>query len=76
MGEFGQAAASAERAVRMNPFDPSLRELAAKCWIEANDLERARVHLLALLELEPGRPVHQRRVDRLDELLHAPSSVK
>ena len=76
VGEFGQAAASAERAVRMNPFDPSLRELAAKCWIEANDLERARVHLLALLELEPGRPVHQRRVDRLDELLHAPSSVK
>ncbi len=63
------AAASAQRAVRMNPFDPALRELAAKCWIEAGELERARAHLMALLELEPGRAIHQRRLERLQELM-------
>ncbi|MSR41505.1 MAG: hypothetical protein EXS10_06340 [Phycisphaerales bacterium] len=70
------AAASAQRAVRMNPFDPALRELAAKCWIEAGDLQRARVHLAALLELEPGRAIHQKRLDRLDELLRGAELIE
>ncbi len=74
--DFAGAAASAQRAVRMNPFDPALRELAAKCWIEAGDLERARVHLKALLELEPGRPVHQRRLERLDGMRREAKSTE
>ena len=57
------------RAVGIDPYRPSLRELAARVAIEAGRLEDARRHVVALTLLEPERTQHQKRLDRLDELI-------
>jgi hypothetical protein len=53
----------------MNPFDASVRELAAAIAIEAGQLPAARVHVKALTVLEPDRDIHRRRLERVDQLL-------
>ncbi len=63
------ALAAAERAARMNAYDPATRELAAACAIEAGELVAARRHIAALLVLEPGQVRHQRRLDAIERLL-------
>jgi tetratricopeptide (TPR) repeat protein len=68
-GDGARAGNHIERAVRINPFDPSLRELAAATQIEAGNLAAARVHVVALGILEPDREQHKRRLVRLDELI-------
>jgi hypothetical protein len=70
-GDGAAAMAAAERAVRMNPFDASVRELAAAIAVEAGRLPSARVHIKALTALEPDREIHRRRLERVDELLGA-----
>jgi Flp pilus assembly protein TadD len=67
--DMAAALASAERAVRMNPFDASVRELAAAIAVEAGRLPVARVHVRALTVLEPDREIHRRRLERVDALL-------
>lgn len=68
-GDAARASASAERAVRMDPYDPAIRELAAAVAIEAKDLELARRHVWALTRIEPDQPQHRARLAKLDELL-------
>jgi tetratricopeptide (TPR) repeat protein len=68
-GDPARASAAVERAARMNPYDPAVRELAASIAVEAGDLASARRHIAALLLLEPDRPQHRRRLERIDELI-------
>jgi tetratricopeptide (TPR) repeat protein len=57
------------RAVSIDPYDASTRELAAAIAIEADRLDLARLHVKALTILEPDRPQHERRLARIEELL-------
>jgi Flp pilus assembly protein TadD len=75
-GDFSAAISAAERAVRMNPFDASVRELAAAVAVEAGQLGIARLHVEALTQLEPDREIHRRRLERVDELLRAAPPVE
>ncbi len=61
----GLAQQKAERASSIAPFDATLREQAARYAILAGDLEAAERHLVALIIIEPDRPIHQRRLDAL-----------
>ena len=63
------AHAAAERAARMNAYDPATRELAAACAIEAEDLDAARRHIRALRILEPSQDRHRRRLEAVEKLL-------
>lgn len=64
-GDLPAAQISVERAVRMNPFDASVRELAAAIAVEGGRLDRAQVHLEALAAIEPDRELHRQRLERL-----------
>lgn len=68
-GELAAASEAAERAVRMNPFDATVRELAAAIAVEAGRLDRAEVHIEGLVALEPDRDIHRKRLARIRELL-------
>ncbi|MEE2681168.1 MAG: tetratricopeptide repeat protein [Planctomycetota bacterium] len=68
-GDHEGAFASAERMVRIDPYRPSLRELAAAISIEADRLESARMHIEALILLEPDRPVHRKRLAAIDSMI-------
>jgi len=68
-GDIFGAMASIERAARMNPYDPALRELAAAIAVEAMDFHRARLHVEALTILEPGAAQHKKRLERIDALI-------
>lgn len=68
-GELSEARVSVDRAVRMDPYDAALRELAAAIAVEAGELEIARAHVVALTRIEPGEPRHEARLRKLDELL-------
>lgn len=71
-GDGATAGRHIERAIRMNPFDPALRELAAATQLEGGNLAAARTHVVALTVLEPDREQHRRRLAKIDELLAAP----
>ena len=73
-GDLPAAMAAAERAVRMNPFDASVRELAAAVAVEAGSLAAARVHIEALTVLEPDREIHRKRLERVDQMLREAAS--
>jgi Flp pilus assembly protein TadD len=64
-GDLPASLAAADRAVRINPFDASVRELAAAIAVEAGRLDQAELHIAALVELEPDRPVHRQRLERV-----------
>ena len=68
-GDRERAFEAAERAARMNAYDPATRELAAACAIEARRLEDARRHIAALGLLEPDQPRHVKRLEAVDRLL-------
>lgn len=59
----------AERATRIAPFDADQRELVARVALMAHDLAAAERHLDALVRLEPDRPEHQRRLERVRQLI-------
>lgn len=67
--EFAAASDSVERAVRMDPYDPAVRELAAAIAIESKRLPLAREHVAALERIEPDQPRHRARLVKLDELM-------
>lgn len=68
-GEAATALERITRALHIDPYDPAIRELAAAIAVEAGELGVARGHVYALTLLEPGRRQHERRLERLDELL-------
>jgi len=68
-GDHERALAKITRVVQIDPYDADHRELAAAIAIESRNLELARMHVKALTILEPGRPQHERRLKRLEELL-------
>jgi tetratricopeptide (TPR) repeat protein len=68
-GDLGKALAKITRAVQIAPYDADQRELAAAIAIEAGRLDLARLHVRALTLLEPDRPQHRKRLERIDELL-------
>jgi tetratricopeptide (TPR) repeat protein len=70
-GDLSGALASIERAVRINAYDPALRELAAAMAVEATRLDRALLHIEALTVLEPDAMQHRRRLERVKELMSA-----
>ncbi|MBL9147917.1 MAG: tetratricopeptide repeat protein [Phycisphaerae bacterium] len=70
-GDTAGALTSIERAVRINAYDPALRELAAAMAVEAARLDRALVHIEALTVLEPDAVQHRRRLERVKELMSA-----
>ncbi|MEN0021397.1 MAG: tetratricopeptide repeat protein, partial [Planctomycetota bacterium] len=53
------------KAVTIAPFDAQLREYAARIALQAGKGETALAHLEALTMIEPGRDIHQRRLDAL-----------
>jgi tetratricopeptide (TPR) repeat protein len=68
-GDAERALEKAERAVSIAPFDADQRELAARVALVARDMHAAKRHLMALVQIEPDRPEHKRRVTRLLELM-------
>lgn len=63
--DHGPATAKAERATQISPFDPRLRELAARVAISTERLGDARRHIEALILLEPDRQQHHRRLEAI-----------
>ena len=66
--EFEPAAAKAERATRISPYDADLRELASRIALVREDLATAERHIHALVILEPDRDVHAARLARVREM--------
>ncbi|MCH2160789.1 MAG: tetratricopeptide repeat protein [Phycisphaerales bacterium] len=69
-----QALEAAERAARMNPYDPSNRELAAAAALEAGEFAAARRHIKALVTLEPDQARHVRRLEAIERLMGRPEA--
>lgn len=65
VGLMDEAWAKAKRATMIAPFDASTREQAARMAILRGDLEAAERELVALAKIEPGRELHQRRLEAL-----------
>jgi hypothetical protein len=57
--------ASAERAVRLAPYVPRLREQAASIAVHVGAYDSARNHLEVLAALEPEQIKHRQRLDAL-----------
>lgn len=68
IGEYAEAGRFAERATMIAPFNGNYRELAATVAIRLKDWDTAERHLLALVDLEPGREVHKRRLEALGKM--------
>jgi hypothetical protein len=52
----------------MNPFDATVRELAAAIAVESGRLDLAEAHIEALVALEPDRPIHAERLAKVRAL--------
>lgn len=63
LGESDKAAAKAERACTIAPYDAGLRELAATIAMTRKDYVAAERQIVALTKLEPDREIHQRRLE-------------
>jgi tetratricopeptide (TPR) repeat protein len=68
LGGWDRAWASAQRAVRIAPYEGSGREWAATVALKRQDHESARWHLWALTQIEPDRPEHAERLAALEKL--------
>lgn len=66
-GDWTRAAASAERATRIAPYDPAARELAATVAVKRSMFNDAERHILALTKIEPNRELHKSRLNALRE---------
>lgn len=69
LGRLDQSLAKVTRAVQINPYHPANRELAAAIAIEAQRYDAAREHIWALTKIEPDRPQHLKRLEKIEELL-------
>lgn len=67
-GDWERAAASAERATRIAPFDANHRELAATAALQRKDYATAERHIEALTVIEPDRHVHKQRLEAVRKL--------
>lgn len=67
-GDWDAAGLKAERATQISPFDANFREFAASVAIQRGDLATAERHIQALVDLEPTRDVHQKRLDRIRQM--------
>jgi tetratricopeptide (TPR) repeat protein len=67
-GRLNQAAHYAQRALHRDPFNASLRELAATVELQRGQRDQALRHVQALTLLEPDRPIHQQRLEALQKL--------
>jgi len=68
-GNHAKAYAKALRACWIDPYRAEYREFAAAIAIENKDLAAARMHIHALTILEPDRPQHQKRLERVKQLM-------
>jgi tetratricopeptide (TPR) repeat protein len=66
VGDLDKAAAKAERATQISPYDATYREYAATIALRRKDYATAERHIRALIAIEPDRTVHK---DRLEALL-------
>ncbi|MBX3392138.1 MAG: tetratricopeptide repeat protein [Phycisphaeraceae bacterium] len=67
-GDLEAAYRRVERASRIAPFDPSVRELAASIALMRKDYATARRHITAMIAIEPEQSIHSRRLRALDQL--------
>lgn len=68
LGRWDEAAAKAERATQVAPYNAEMRELAATVAIKRSDFDTAERHLWALTQIEPDRKVHTDRLEALKRL--------
>ncbi len=68
-GRLDDAARAADRALHRDPFNATLRELAAAVELQRGDKQRALRHVEALTVLEPDRPIHTQRLEALRKAL-------
>ncbi len=61
-GQAEPAAAKAERATQIAPYDADWRELAATIALQRRDFKTAARHIEALTILEPDREIHRKRL--------------
>ncbi|MCH2143669.1 MAG: tetratricopeptide repeat protein [Phycisphaerales bacterium] len=72
-GDMESALESATRMARIDPYRAEFRELAAAIAIEHGSLDDARRHIEALVLIEPDRPIHQRRLAAITQLIERSS---
>ena len=61
----------ATKAARISAYDPAAREFVAAIAVEAGDLPTARLHIQALIFLEPTVDRHRQRLAKVDEMIAA-----
>jgi len=69
--QLDKAIDKAERAVRIAPYEPEYRELAARIALLGRDLATAQRHIKALTMLEPGQSTHERRLEAIRRMRDA-----
>jgi tetratricopeptide (TPR) repeat protein len=69
LGESDKAAAKAERACTIAPYDANLRELAATIALTRKDYAAAEKQIVALTKLEPDRKKHKERLEAVRKLM-------
>ncbi len=67
--DWQRAASKAERACRIAPFDPTVRELAATIAVQMKDYATAKRHIEAMVALEPDQAVHKKRLEAIEKKL-------
>ncbi len=67
-GDMSRASVKAERATRLSPYVPAMRELGAMVALRQKDYATARRHLEFLRALEPGVEQHAKRLEALQRL--------
>ncbi len=67
-GDYERAFEKAIRSTQIAPFNASGREQAARMAMLINNLDAAEDQLRALIEIEPSREIHQKRLEALRSL--------
>lgn len=69
LGDWNRAHEKALRATWIAPYDGNYRELVATIAIQRGRLEQARHQLEALVELEPDREQHRKRLEAIEQMI-------
>ncbi len=67
--DLEDAAIKAARATQIAPFNASYREFAARVALLRKDYATAAHHIEALTDLEPDRPEHRTRLERIRQIM-------
>ena len=70
-GNADKAIIKINRALEINPYHAPTRELAASIAIEAARFKLAMMHIKALTLIEPDRPIHQKRLERIEQMVNS-----